>query len=272
MPAAATTSRGSSTSTCACSAFFRNERASASLSSSTSERPRWPPLALRKVFAIAPPMRSWLTRPSRFSSTPILSETLAPPMIAMKGRSTSPSSLPRNFTSRSMSRPMPLSATNLVMPDRRRVRAVGGAEGVVDVDVGVAGEAAREGLVVGLLGRREAQVLEQGDAAVAQIGDDLARAVADRLVGERDVDARAARPGAPRPASSEYFGSGLPLGRPRCEARTTRAPLLDRVLDRRQALADARVVGDPAGGRQRHVEVDADEQATATNRRARKWV
>ena len=147
---------------------------SASLSSSTSERPSLPPLALRNVLAIAPPMQQLRRRgSSRFSSTPILSDTLAPPMIATNGRSTSPSSLLRNFTSRSISRPMPLSATNLRDAHRRGVGAVRGAERVVDVDVGVAGQGPREGLVVGFLAGRKAQVLEQRDRAGAQVVDDL---------------------------------------------------------------------------------------------------
>ena len=49
-------------------------------------------------------------------------------------------------------------------PDDRRVRPVGGAEGIVDVEVLTRYELVDERGVVGLLTRVEAQVLEQFDA------------------------------------------------------------------------------------------------------------
>ena len=125
----------------------------------------------------------------------------------------------------------------------RRVGAVRGAERVVDVDVAVRRERARELLVVGLLAGMEAQVLEHRDLAVAQVADDLARAVADRLVGERDVELE--QLGEPRGDRLERdSGLAWPSGRPRCEPSTMRAPRSIRWLERRQRGADARVVGD----------------------------
>ena len=53
------------------------------------------------------------------------------------------------------------------------VRAVGSAEGVVDVDIGELRERGRELRVVGRLARVEAQVLEQQHVAVAQLADGL---------------------------------------------------------------------------------------------------
>ena len=49
---------------------------------------------------------------------------------------------------------------------------------------------------------------------------------------------------------------------------THAAPGVERVLDRRQRLADARVVADDAA-LERDVEVDADEHASALQRRGR---
>ena len=135
----------------------------------------------------------------------------------------------------------PLGGDELGDPGRRGVRAVRGAEGVVDVDVGVAGQRARERLVVGLLGRREAQVLQQRHRAGAQIVDHLAGAVAHRLVGQRDVGAEQLRQ--PRGDRLErVLLVGLALGAPEVRGEDDPRPLLDRQLDGRQALPDAGVV------------------------------
>ena len=90
------------------------------------------------------------------------------------------------------------------MRDRlgRRVRAVRGAERVVDVEVAAVGELARVALVVLRLARVEARVLEHGDAVV---GQELAQPRLDRR-----------HRGTPR---RRLFG------RPRCEqTRTSAAP------------------------------------------------
>ena len=55
--------------------------------------------------AILPPISTVSARPPRFSSTPSLSSTFAPPEISTNGCSTSPSSLPRCFSSSSSSSP-----------------------------------------------------------------------------------------------------------------------------------------------------------------------
>ena len=54
---------------------------------------------------MAPPMSSVSALSSRLSMTSILSETLAPPMMATKGRSASVRTLPRKLSSFSISRP-----------------------------------------------------------------------------------------------------------------------------------------------------------------------
>ena len=123
---------------------------------------------------------------------------------------------------------MPLSATNFAIPDGRRVRAVGGPERVVDVDVGVAGERAREALVVGLLAGREAQVLEQRHRAGVQIVHDLAGAVADRLVGQGDVGAEQLRQPR-RDRLQRVLLVGLALGAAEVRSEHDARPLFDRV-------------------------------------------
>ena len=54
---------------------------------STNEFPTFPPKALKKVYDIAPPMIKVSTFSSNFSIMRILSEILAPPMMAVNGRS-----------------------------------------------------------------------------------------------------------------------------------------------------------------------------------------
>ena len=67
------------------SAFSINEFATDKLSSSKSDLPIFPPLLLMNVFAIAPPIIILSTKSINFSITFILSETFAPPSIAVKG-------------------------------------------------------------------------------------------------------------------------------------------------------------------------------------------
>ena len=57
-----------------------------------------------------------------------------------------------------------------------------------------------------------------------------------------------------------YFGFGLPLGRPRCEAEDDLAAVAKNKFDGRQRLADAGVVEDlGAVFGERHVEINADQ-------------
>jgi hypothetical protein len=123
------------------------------------------------------------------SSTSILSDTLAPPSdrqcTADRRRRAAATA---TSISLAITKPAPLLRDERHHAGGRGVRAVGGAERVVDVDVGVADASWRaNAFVVGLFAGVEAEVLEQRDLAVAQIADDLARAVADRLVGQHDV-------------------------------------------------------------------------------------
>ena len=79
--------------------------ACATASSSTSESPMAMPCAAKKVLAMPPPIRILSAFFSRLSMTPILSEILAPPRMATKGRSGFSMALPRKAISFSISRP-----------------------------------------------------------------------------------------------------------------------------------------------------------------------
>ena len=109
-------------------------RAKSTRSSSSSESPTPWPIALMNVAAMPPPMTSTSTRSSSVSSTAILSDTLAPPMIAANGRFGFSRTPPSIVSSRSMRK-----AAHRGQERRdarsRGVGAVRCAKGVVDVEV-----------------------------------------------------------------------------------------------------------------------------------------
>jgi hypothetical protein len=90
--------------------------ASASLSSSTRLLPTSAPCALRKVYAMAPPISSASTLGSRLSMTLILSLTLAPPRMATKGFSGFFSTRPRYSISFFIRKPAAFSFTKGTIP------------------------------------------------------------------------------------------------------------------------------------------------------------
>ena len=118
-----------------------------------------------------PPTTRVSTLSSRASMTPSLSLTLAPPRTATNGRAGSSSRPPRTSTSLARRRPAALGRRGR-RADDRGVGPVGGAEGVVDVEVEALDQAVDEGGVVGLLARVEAEVLQQLDAG-RQLGQPL---------------------------------------------------------------------------------------------------
>ena len=169
-----------------------------------------------------------------------------------------------------MRKPAPRRVTSFDHARRRGVRAVRGAERVVHVDVAERGQLAREGVVVGLLLGVEAQVLQQQHLAGLQVvrppcatPSPTQSSARITSLAEQLAEPRAGRLQRASPAST------LPSGRPGASARITRAPLLERVLDGGQRRADARVVRHLARLLvERDVEVDADEDALAVDRRA----
>src|ERR1019366_8578130 len=148
-------------------------------------------------------------------------------------------------------------AEQLREPVHARVRAMDRAERVVDIDVGELRQLAAEGLVVLLLFRMEAEVLEQTDAAAAKVVDDLLGRVADAVLGERHVLAEELGEPGGRGLETVLRIGALLRAAEVAGADEPRTPL-ERVLDRRQRFADARVVGDLAAF-EGHVEVDAQK-------------
>ena len=147
----------------------------------------------------------------------------------------------------------------------RCVGAVRAAEGVVDVHIAQLGELLGEGRIVGLLFLVEAQVLQKQRLAGLQLTrhlfGNLAHAVGReghvlRLV-EGLVEQHAQTPGH---GAQTHRLHRLALGPPQVRTEDHLGLVAQRVLQRGQRLADARVVGDDAV-LQRNVEVDADEHA-----------
>ncbi len=97
-------------------AFSSRLFASSILSSSSRDLPILPPIAFVKVYAMPPPMSSTSTLLSRFSITPILSDTFAPPSIATKGRSGFSTASPKNLSSFSIRKPETLVSIKWVTP------------------------------------------------------------------------------------------------------------------------------------------------------------
>ena len=79
--------------------------AKSNLSSSTNEVPMFFPSAFKKVNIIAPPIKILSALVNKFSITPILSETLAPPKIAIRGLFGLFTASPINFNSFSTRKP-----------------------------------------------------------------------------------------------------------------------------------------------------------------------
>ncbi len=147
---------------------------------------------------------------------------------------------------------------------RGRVRAVGGPEGVVDIEIGEAGEGLRQLRIVLGLARLEAGVLEQQDLPGPETRGKRLDVLADDRRGQGDL-------------GPDQFTESLG-DRSQRERRVTilrpaqmrgeddRCAALAQQLDRRQGAADPGVVGDAAIV-ERDVEVDPDERAPALGRR-----
>ena len=103
-------------------------------SGSNSESPIGLPCAAKNVKHIAPPMTSASTTPSNASTTPSLSEILAPPSTATNGRFGS-LRRPRRTSTSFCQQQAHRRRQRLRRTDDRRVRAVRRTERVVDVEV-----------------------------------------------------------------------------------------------------------------------------------------
>lgn len=146
-----------------------------------------------------------------------------------------------------------------------RVLAVHRAEAVADVDVGEGGEPVREGAALGVvlarLARVEAQVLDDGDLAVGEGGDDRLGRVADRVGREGHVGAEEFTEARGGGGEGEGRVRGA-LGAAQVGGDDHAGARLGEGLDRGQHGADTAVVGDRRAV-QRHVQVGADESPLA---------
>ena len=217
-------------------------RAGSTPSASQSEAPTAWPCAAKNGKHIAPPIRIASATSRKRSITPILSVTFAPPTIATSGSAGSPG-CPFSVVDLALEQP-PCGRLRDVVGDAlgRGVRAVRGAERVVDVDVGELAPAGRELGVVLRLPRLVADVLEQQHlagpswcAAPSTLVADDARRELHRTPSSSDSRSPTGR--------SDSSGSRS-FGRPRCETSTSAAPRSRSSVDRRQRRADARVVRD----------------------------
>ena len=86
-------------------ALAKISKASGIRSSSQMDVPMLPPCALKKVYAIPPPMIISVARSNKFSMIKILSDTFAPPMMAVKGFCASCNTFSALTTSASIKKP-----------------------------------------------------------------------------------------------------------------------------------------------------------------------
>ena len=146
----------------------------------------------------------------------------------------------------------------------RCVRAMRGTERVVHVAVGERGERLSELRIVFFFFGVKAQVLEEHDfrsARLVRVGDRALCFAADAIGREQHGLADKLRqPIRDRPQA--HLGIWLAFRPAQMAREHDRAPVIERVLNRRQRLADPRVVAD-ATRFEGHVEIDADEDALA---------
>ena len=197
---------------------------------------------------------------TRFSSSSSLVDTLAPPTIAATGRFGLPSAASSASSSFCIARPA-WRGQLVSEPLGRRMRAMGGGEGVIDVDVAELGELVDMGRIVLLFALMEAGVLQQEHVAVLHFGDRVVGRLADAVgrEGDRTLD-----------DVGDRGGDGLQriglvraaLGPAEMREQNDLAALVRDLGDGRRNALDARRVGHAAVLR-RHVEIDAQQHALA---------
>src|SRR5256712_4716104 len=195
--------------------------ASARRSGSTSDDPTSSPMAAKKVHAIAPPMSSSSTRGSSERITSILPEIFAPPSTATNGCFGSRSKSPRYWSSFSIKNP-----------------ATAGLSRWATASVDACARCAEPNASFTYRSPRAAKVLASSGSFCSSPGQKRVFSTsATPPRGSRRVTVTPAAgsgmnsTGAPSSRSrsgttcfSENCGSGPPLGRPRCDSSTTRAP------------------------------------------------
>ena len=197
-------------------------RASSTSSSAHSESPTECPCAARNGKHIAPPIRIVSATSRKRSMTAILSLTLAPPSTATSGRAGSSSSLRQRLHLALEQQPRGALGHQLRDPLGRGVRAVRGAERVVDVDVGELGQRRGQlGVVLGLAGL-VADVLEQQDLPRREVVGERVDVVADGRRARASRRRRAARRAGRRPAAATARARGPSAGPGARRARSGR--------------------------------------------------
>ena len=149
-----------------------------------------------------------------------------------------------------------------------RVRAMGGAEGIVDVGLRQLREGARELGVVALLAGLEAHVLEQQDLALGKLLAERAHACPDdrgRELHRRSRElAQELRHGRHRQRGID-LAAGTPEMRDEHEPSSACAQLLDRAERRSHARVVRHHAPPVRAVCERHVEVDTHEHAPAVH-------
>ena len=142
------------------------------------------------------------------------------------------------------------------------MRAMGGAERVVDVGVAELGELLAKRRVVLLLALVEAQVLEQEHVPLAKRRRLRLRVLAHRVARERDRLAEELRQAQGGRAQRELLLEALARRTTEVAHEDDARAVANKLLDGRQCRLDARVVGHDAVGH-RNVEIDTHEHALA---------
>jgi len=142
------------------------------------------------------------------------------------------------------------------------VGPMGRAEGVIHVDVAECAKGLAEGGIVLLLTRLEAAVLEQHDLARLHRLDDLRHLRAHQVVRLRYLGGYELGQSS-RDGVQAELRRLLALRPAEVARQNDLRPCLQEVVDRRQGRPDAAIVSDAPILVQRHVEVDADEDALA---------
>src|SRR5439155_18785238 len=140
------------------------------------------------------------------------------------------------------------------------MRAMGGAEGVVDIDIGERREAPRERLVVFLLARVKTEVFQEEHVARLHPGDQFLDLRPDAIWREEDFFAqKALEPSGDRcqAVSRVRFA----VGAAQVGAQDDLGPLIHGAVDGGQRGADPGIVGDLMIVVERDIEVSPDDDA-----------
>ena len=140
--------------------------------------------------------------------------------------------------------------------------AVGRAEGVVDIDVAVAGKLLGEIRIILFLFVMEAEVFKQADFAFLQGGNDAVRVFADDILGHLDGAAQQLAQ-AQGGRSQGVLHVELALGAAQVAHQHDFGVLVHQVFDGGQRAHNAVIVGDLAFLVLRYVEVNADDDTLA---------